>query len=152
MDMHVHDTDVINWIYGMPRFVSCVGRNVVEGSGYDIVSTHYAYDDGIVLNAQADWTMQGDYGFEMSFRMNFERGNLVFQQGVLKMNPNNGNGFVPELTKELGYYIQLKYFIESLLNGETMDRVTPKSTKDTIKIIEAEMDSANQQGAWVRVE
>jgi predicted dehydrogenase len=152
MDMHVHDTDMIHWLYGKPTSVSCLGRNIVEGSGYDIVSTHYAYEDGMVINAQADWTLQGDFGFEMSFRMNFERGNLVFQGGQLRDNPNEGKGFAPDLSEEMGYYYQLKYFVESLAKGSPMDRVTPESAKDTIRIVEAEMTSANKQGAWITVD
>lgn len=151
LDMHVHDTDLINWLFGKPCSVSCVAVNVVEGSGYDIASTHYAYEDGIILNAQVDWTLQGDFGFEMSYRVNFEQGNLVFQGGELKVNPNGGSGFTPQLSKDLGYYYELKYFIESLIQGTSISIADPESTMTSIKIMEAEALSADQQGAWVEI-
>ncbi|WP_331436739.1 Gfo/Idh/MocA family protein [Gordoniibacillus kamchatkensis] len=87
VDMHVHDIDMIHWLFGKPEAVSAQARNVIPGSGYDIVSAHYKYADGKVVGAQADWTLQGDFGFEMSFRVNFERGNIVFGGSGLRVNP-----------------------------------------------------------------
>ncbi|HZG83637.1 Gfo/Idh/MocA family oxidoreductase [Paenibacillus sp.] len=151
IDMHVHDADVVNWLFGKPEAVSCQALNVVPGSGYDIVSTHYRYPDGKVINAQADWTLQGDFGFEMSFRVNCERGNLVFKDGVLTVNPSDASGYVPELSPELGYYFQLKYFVEAVANGTPVSAATPESTMETIAIIEAEVESADGGGAWTPV-
>jgi len=124
---------------------------VVPGSGYDIVSTNYIYEDGKVINAQDDWTLNGDYGFKMLYRVNFEKGNLIFEDGVLKVNPNDGKSFIPELPKEMGYYRELKYFVQSLIDGTGIKTVPPESTMDTIKIAEAEIASANKKGEPVAV-
>ncbi|TXK74440.1 Gfo/Idh/MocA family protein [Paenibacillus sp. N3.4] len=151
LDMHVHDTDMIHWLFGKPDAVSCLARNVVSGSGYDVVSTNYSFPDGKVINAQADWTLQGDYGFEMHYRVNFEKGNLVFHNGRVQVNPNETAGFTPELSSDLGYYYQLKYFVESLSRQEPLHTATPASTMGSIAIIESEIASADQCGAWVQV-
>lgn len=146
LDQHVHDVDMINWLFGKPSAVSTVARNVIPGSGYDIVSTNYIYDDGKVVNAQDDWTLEGDYGFQMLFRVNFERGNLIYEGGVLKVNPNDGKGFVPEHPAEQGYYREIKYFANCIINDEPITVATPESTTDTIKIAETEMLSADHKG------
>ncbi|MDD9265625.1 Gfo/Idh/MocA family protein [Paenibacillus sp. GCM10023248] len=151
LDMHVHDIDMINWLFGKPESVSSLARNVVPGSGYDIVSTNYLYEDGKVINAQADWTLQGDYGFDMQFRVNFEKGNIVFNSDGLKVNVNDGPGFKPEISEEMGYYQELKYFVETLIAGQTVTTAEPSSTMDSIVIAEAEIESADNRGAWVRV-
>ncbi|WNR43146.1 Gfo/Idh/MocA family protein [Paenibacillus roseipurpureus] len=151
LDMHVHDIDMVNWLFGKPESVSCLARNVVPGSGYDMVSANYKYSDGKVVNAQADWTLQGDFGFDMQFRVNFQGGNLVFNSDGLKVNPNDSAGFKPELSPEMGYYLELKYFIETLLAGGTIVTAAPLSTKDSIEIAVAEIASADGQGAWVQV-
>ncbi len=150
-DMHVHDTDVIHWLFGKPIAVSCQARNVVPGSGYDIVSTHYRYEDGKVVNAQADWTLQGDYGFEMSFRVNFERGNIVFKDNRLTVNPSDAPGYAPELSQDLGYYHQLKYFVETLSAGGEIQQAAPQETMGSIAIIEAECQSADREGSWIHI-
>lgn len=43
-DQHVHDVDIIQYIFGMPKAVHTVAQNIIEGSGYDNVSTNYVYD------------------------------------------------------------------------------------------------------------
>lgn len=152
MDMHVHDADMVNWLFGLPQAVSCLARNVLPGSGYDIVSTNYAYADGKVVNAQVDWTLGGDFGFEMSFRVNFEKGNLVFKDGKLKVNPVGSAGFEPELPEEMGYYFEQKYFAETIAGGRPIVEAAGSRVKSTIALVEAEVASADQGGAWVKLD
>lgn len=147
MDMHIHDTDVINWLFGKPEYVSTIGRNVVPGSAYDIVSTNYVYPDGKVLNAQADWTLQGDFGFAMTFRVNFEGGNLVFENNQLKVNPNDEPGFIVELSPDMGYYREIRYFIDAVVKGEPVSVCLPDSAAESLEIVEAEIRSADNKGA-----
>lgn len=152
LDQHIHDIDTINWILGKPDKVSTVASNVIEGSGYDMVSTNYIYSDGKVVNAQDDWTLNGDFGFQMEFRVNFERGNMVYRDGKLKVNPESGPGFEPELPKEDAYTREIKYFVSRLIAGEPIEIAPPTSSADTIKIAEAEVESAKRGGVPVRVE
>jgi len=151
LDMHIHDVDIIQWVFGLPEHVSSIARNVVPGSGYDVVSTNYIYADGKVVNAQVDWTLQGDYGFEMSYRVNFEQGNLVFINDMVQVNPNNGAGYTAELSSDRGYYRQLRYFIECLIEGQPMSQATPESTLRSLQLVEAEMLSADLAGDKVSV-
>ncbi|WP_129724514.1 Gfo/Idh/MocA family protein [Xylanivirga thermophila] len=151
LDQHVHDVDTINWLFGTPKSVSTIGRNVIPGSGYDIVSTHYIYDDGKVVTAEDDWVLNGDYGFEMRFRVNFENGNVVYENGVLKVNPHDGKSFTPDLPEDNGYYREIKYYVNALLNDQTIDIAAPHSTMETIRIARAEVESADNNGKVVEL-
>ncbi len=151
LDQHIHDVDMINWCFGKPAQVSTIGLNVIEGSGYDIVSTQYIYEDGKVINAQDDWTLMGDYGFEMLYRINFEKANLVYQGGKLKVNLNDGKGFEPELSKDNGYYFEMMYFYNAVMQDTAIETSAPQSTMDTIKIAEAEVKSADRKGERIPV-
>ncbi|MFU0799293.1 MAG: Gfo/Idh/MocA family oxidoreductase [Xylanivirga thermophila] len=151
LDQHVHDVDTINWLFGTPKSVSTIGRNVIPGSGYDIVSTHYIYDDGKVVTAEDDWVLNGDYGFEMRFRVNFENGNVVYENGVLKVNPNDGKSFTPDLPADNGYYREIKYYANALLNDQPIDIAAPHSTMETIRIARAEVESADNNGKVVEL-
>ncbi|NSW89576.1 MAG: Gfo/Idh/MocA family oxidoreductase [Firmicutes bacterium] len=146
LDQHIHDVDMINWLFGKPEKVSTIAKNIIPGSGYDIVSTNYIYEDGKVINAQDDWTLNGDYGFEMLYRVNFEKGNLIFKDGKLIINPNDGKSFVPEYPNEMGYYREIKYFIDCILNDKPITVAPPESTMETISIAEAEEASADNGG------
>lgn len=149
LDMHIHDTDVVHWLFGKPERVSTVGNKVMAGTGYDTVSSHYRFADGKVINAQADWTLEGDFGFEMGFRVNFEKANIVFRDNVLKVNPNDAPGFVPELSDDSGYYGELVYFTDTVLSGGDIIVCTPESAAQTLAIVEAEKRSADLGGEWV---
>ena len=151
MDQHVHDVDTINWVFGTPKAVSTVGKNVIPASGYDIVSTRYLYEDGKVVTAEDDWTLEGDFGFEMLFRVNFEKGNLIYRKGVVKANPNDGKSFIPDLPKDDGYYREIKYFANALINDTPIRTASPQSTMETIRIARAEMESADNGGQPVRL-
>ncbi len=150
-DQHIHDVDTINWLFGLPERVSTIARNVIPGSGFDALSTNYIYSDGKVINAQDDWTLNGDFGFEMTYRVNFEKANLVFKGGVLTVNPSDGKAFVPELPPDDGYYREIRHFIDCLKTGASMDVADPKSTMESIRLAEAEAQSAANRGALADV-
>jgi len=151
LDQHVHDVDMINWLFGTPEKVSTSGKKVIEGSGYDTLSTNYFYRNGMVINAQDDWTLNGDYGFRMTFRVNFERGNLVFEDNELRVNPEEGESFTPESPDEQGYYREIKYFAEALMKEQTIEKADPRQTMESIRICQAEMESADRGGELVEL-
>lgn len=152
LDMHIHDTDMIQHLFGTPAKVSTLGKNVMEGSGFDMVSTHYAYPDGKVINAQADWTLGGDFGFYMGYRVNFERGNVVFNGQSVAVHPHDKPGYTAELPQDDGYYREIRRFLDAVAGNKPIDACSPESTLQTLAVIEAEHASAVQEGAWVRLE
>ena len=79
-DLHIHDIEMVNWLFGKPQSVSTLARDVIPGSSYDIISTNYVYPDRKIISSQCDRSLTGEFGFEMSFRVNFERGNLLFEK------------------------------------------------------------------------
>lgn len=151
LDQHIHDVDMINWLFGKPEAVSTMAKNIVPGSGYDMVSTHYSYPDGKVINSQDDWTLNGDFGFESSFRVNFEKAIVICEKGVLKVYPHDGKSFVPEIDKNSGYYKEIKYFSDAIINDKPIEISAPESTMDTIKIAEAERESADNKGMFIKI-
>lgn len=145
----MHNVDAVNWLFGMPEAVSCAGRNVVPGSGYDAVSTRYCYPDGKVVCAEDDWTINGGFGFETQYRVNFERGSVHFRQGAVKVFPAEGEGFDPDLPKDDGYYREIKFFIECIQGNKHPERCLPESTRGTLQIALAEQRSADSCGDWI---
>jgi hypothetical protein len=67
------------------------------------------------------------------------------------VNPNDAPGFKVELSEDMGYYFELKYFVQALLNNQSVTTADPLSTMGSIEIIEAEIESADQLGIWVNV-
>jgi predicted dehydrogenase len=151
LDQHVHDVDTIHWLFGPPAAVTTNARNVIPGSGYDAVSTRYVYADGKVVCAEDDWTINGGFGFDMTFRVNFKNGSVHLSHGKLTAYPNEGEAIEPELSQDDGYYREICYFIDCLAKGRPIEACAPESTRGTIAIAEAEQASAEKGGALVKL-
>jgi predicted dehydrogenase len=151
LDMHIHDSDMIQYLFGSPVRVSTLGRNVLPGTGYDICSTHYVYPDGKVINAQVDWTLEGDFGFYMGYRVNFEQGNVVFDGAKVRVHPNHAPGYEAELAADDGYYRELVYFLEGIVHDRELSVCLPESAAESLELVEAEVESAASGGEWVRL-
>lgn len=150
-DQHVHDVDMVNYLFGLPKAVSTVGKIILPGSGHDSVSTNYIYDDNKVVNAQDDWTMQDDV-FHMNFRVNFEKGTMQLRDDGLYVA---GEGEVPhkvEVDTENGYYKEAKYFATLIENPDMVNTVNPpEASMDTIRLVCAEEYSADNHGAVTEI-
>ena len=149
LDQHVHDVDTIVWMFGLPKAVSATGRNVIPGSGYDIVSANYIYDDGKVINAQDDWVINGDgYGFAMLYRINFEKGALIYEKGKLMVHPEGGKAYQAEFEGRNAYYDEVILFTKLIKGEEVFDHIALlESHRDTILLAEMEEKSADMGGA-----
>lgn len=151
LDQHIHDVDVANWLFGAPEAVSTIAVNVIKGAGFDALSTNYRYK-GFVVNIQDDWVQNGDGApFKMLYRANFERGLVSYLDGVTTVYPLDGKKYVADDCGDNGYYREIKYFIDSVLNNTPIETSTPESTMRTIEIAHAEMESAKNNGEWIHV-
>jgi len=142
LDMHIHDIDIITYILGMPKSVFSIGKNVVEGSGIDVVSTNYFYPEGPIVNAICNWVLNGEFGFNMTYLASFEKGNITFdasQSPTIRINPNEGKAFTPPLEPGNGYTREIDYFVKALYSKAPIERVTPEQARDSVKVALAEM-------------
>ena len=65
MDLHIHDSDFVQYLFGMPKAVCTHGIKGPSGQ-FDHVVTNYVYDDEKVVTAEGGWIMTPSFGFEMS--------------------------------------------------------------------------------------
>lgn len=151
LDQHIHDVDMVNWLFGLPEAVSTRGVNANPGAGIDALSTIYRYP-GMSVATEDDWSLNGkDMKFQMRFRQNFERGAVVFEDNKLTVYPNGESSYVPDLPADNGYYRELRYFLDRIGDGEPIATAPLESTRDTIRVAVAERESARLDGEWVPV-
>ncbi|MBE6896939.1 MAG: Gfo/Idh/MocA family oxidoreductase, partial [Ruminococcaceae bacterium] len=150
-DQHVHDVDMVQYLFGMPQSLSTSGKIVYEGSGYDCCSTNYFYEDGKVVNVQNDWTINGEFGFDYNFRVNFEKGSIILKDGKLTVYPHEGEKFEPDFDKESAYYKEIVYFANCVRNDLPVEMSTPESCAKTIDIVCTEAKSADNNGKQIKL-
>ncbi|HBE14161.1 MAG TPA: gfo/Idh/MocA family oxidoreductase [Clostridiales bacterium] len=150
-DQHVHDIDMIQYLFGMPKAVSSRGVRFYEGSGYDAVTTNYIYDQNLVVNAQDDWFLATD-SFEMIYRVNFEGGTAFMDAHGFRFTTRDGEDVTPTFTdSDKGYYHEILYFAGLIENQKENTINPPESSRDTIRILMAEKESCDQGGAVVKI-
>ena len=115
-----------------------------------MVSTNYLYPEGMVVNAQVDWTLQGDIEFAMTYRVNLDGASIVFADNAVSVHPANEPGFIAELSPDTGYYREIRYFLDAVASGEPLSACPPEETLGTMAIIEAEQLSADRGGELVK--
>lgn len=72
LDLHLHSTDFVCHLLGVPDAVSSTGRSVVT-DGIDYVVTRYEFGDGgPVVTAKGSWAMADGFPLTVSFMANFE--------------------------------------------------------------------------------
>lgn len=146
LDLHIHDTDFVQYLFGMPRAVSSFAAPAPAGGIAHIV-THYHYDDDKVVTAEGGWAMTGSFGFEMSFNLVMEKATLVYdctRQPAFRLCPATGAAFSPPVAPGDGYSWEIAHFAQ-LVSGQNPPPVTTlQQSRDSIKIIEAEKESAQK--------
>ena len=155
LDLHIHDADMLVALLGMPRAVSAMARNLIEGSGYDAMSVNYSYTDGAFANATCDWTIAHDKFNTRAIRVNLDGGYLFLDRspGRTTFVAVAVDGSIEDLSDKIGaadlYYNEIVYFMDCLKNGTSPALCLPESTCDSVKLIEAEMRSADLGGELV---
>ena len=149
-DQHVHDVDMINFLFGMPEKVSTVGKTMFEKSAYDTLTTNYIYKNGMPCNTQNDWTLTSPY-FYQDFRVNFTKGTVVKDTAGFHIYRKEGDNEEYEVPSKNPYYEETKFFAQCILDGKPITYNMPEDSKNTIRIVLAERESADKSGELVCV-
>ena len=123
VDAHVHDADLVRFIFGEPK--RAVSRGHRSAHGYtDHTVTRYEYADGKLVTAASSFAAASSLVFDAAARFFFE-GATVYLGGAYKspltVYPDGGKAFQPKLPKLSGYEAEVRYFLD-LVEG----RVRPK--------------------------
>jgi predicted dehydrogenase len=143
LDLHIHDTDMVNYLFGMPKAVTSSAAFGERGE-MKYISTLYDVG-GAAVTAEGSWDMTASLGFEASYFVTFEKAVVVLdgkREKPLCVYPSRGAAFEPKLPAGEGYEYQIKWFLD-VLNGKKVESViTPEQSRDSVKIVDAERRSA----------
>lgn len=143
LDLHIHDTDFVQYLFGMPKEICSFGSHRPEGGLAHIVS-HFIYEDNKVVSAEAGWVMKPSFGFEMSFVAVLEKTDIIFdctRTPAFRVCPDEGDAFTPEVVEGDGYSRQLEHFIQRIQQGVSSDIVPLESSRNSIRLVEAQKES-----------
>ena len=145
VDLHIHDTDFINYAFGVPQSVSSTG--VVGGvtkSAVDHLVSQYRYAKGPQVTAEGGWAMAPGFGFTHGFCVVFEKATVELDAKSgppLTMHPVKGTSRTLAVPKGDGYSRELRHFVDCIASGTASPVVTAEGARDALKVCLAESKS-----------
>ena len=142
-DMHIHDVDMVRYLFGEPEAVSCRAASSVCVN--DSVQSDFYYG-GIPVTAVGDWTLSG-MTFQASYRVDLEKATVVYENDVVTVYPKDGKeAFCPAMEGPNGYTGEISYFCDVVSGKIRNDRNPASSAVRTVKLIEALRASVERNG------
>ena len=154
LDLHIHDVDLINWMFGVPKSVNTVGKSSLTKGGYDSLSTNFLYDDNMFVHAYCDWTT-------LKCKYNVRTIAVYFEKGYVYVDRSAGrqvfvkvtnDGEVTDMSDNLkfeAYYGEIMYYTDCLANGKPVSECLPENTIHSVRMVLAEIESADKNGQVV---
>ncbi|MEA2711127.1 MAG: hypothetical protein QOF78_3728 [Phycisphaerales bacterium] len=152
LDLHIHDSDFVQFLFGMPGAVSSRGYTKTTGE-IDHMTTQFIYDDIPFVTAEGGWCLADGFGFTMQYTVNFENATADFDLGreqPLRLS-KGGQTEAIDAGPGYGYAAELRYFIDCVKKNQKPTTVTADDAVRSIRIVEAEVKSARNNGENVRI-
>ncbi|MBN1845952.1 MAG: Gfo/Idh/MocA family oxidoreductase [Sedimentisphaerales bacterium] len=140
LDLHIHDTDYVQYLLGLPQAVQSYGMRNAAGSTIHIV-THYFYPDGPLVTAEGGWAMTESFGFEMSFNLVLEKASIIYdctRGPSLRICPADEPAPAPPAPSPDGYVRQVDHFVRRIRREDVEPVITLEQSRDSVAMIEAE--------------
>ncbi len=147
VDLHIHDSDFVQYAFGMPRAV--FSRCASGPSGhYDHIVTQYIYDDNRAITAEGGWIVTPSFGFEMSFNIILDKATVVYdctRRPPFKLCLLEGEPVIPEIEPGDGYSREIEHFVRRVRGEDVPEVITPQQSLDSVRLVLAERRSAERR-------
>ncbi len=138
-DLHVHDTDFVQFVFGRPTKVYSTGVSRFSGAT-DHVVTQYTVPNGAAVYSEGSWLLAS--GFGMSYTVMFENATIDYDSArgadaLLVLEPDKEPRVVP-LEGPDGYVLELDHMLTAIRTGQPTTVVTAADGLSAVEICEAE--------------
>jgi len=141
-DLHIHDTDFVQFLFGRPARVFTTGVTASGGSINHVV-TQYVYPGGPAVCAEGGWLLT--QGFNMGYTIHCEKATLDFDlargaDALRIIEAGKPSQFVPTDGPD-GYGAEIQYLVQCAHAGKRPSVVTARDGVSALEICEAEEKS-----------
>jgi predicted dehydrogenase len=144
LDLHIHDTDTVQWFFGRPAKVAAAG--MLEGEAVAHIVTEYRYAGGPLVVAEGGWSFPPNFPFRMEARILFENAAVEYSSlrspTLTVYDAKTGKTETPAFPAASGYTEELRYFVGCVASGRPPERLAPADSAAAVAIVEAEVRSA----------
>jgi predicted dehydrogenase len=150
-DLHIHDSDFVNFLFGRPAGVFSTGVLAASGSINHVV-TQYDYQGGPCVTAEGSWLLT--QGFNMSYTLLCEQATIDFDLArgdkALMVSETGKDPRVVESGGGDGYSKEIEYILECVAKRRAPAVVTALDGVTALEICEAEEQSI-RKGSFVKL-
>jgi len=143
VDLHIHDTDFVLFLFGKPRGVASSG--LVRKGRVDFIRTFYRYGPGApLLSSEAGWINSPGLPFKHGYDAYFEKGTLQFDSS---RSPApvlfDGKGLKElELPQVDGFREELQAAVNGVREGKAPRSLSAHSAALSLEVCRAEEKAA----------
>jgi predicted dehydrogenase len=142
LDLHIHDADYILYVFGKPKSVFSRGCGSLQ-KGFQHIVTTYDYGGSSLIAAEGAWEYSPTFQFSMTFRVAMDKATLeLVADGNLKLHGLDGSSAVLPVADGDGYSHELRHFIDCIASRRATNIVPPDSAVQSVRLVEAEIQSA----------
>ncbi len=149
LDMHIHDVDMIRYLFGDPKAVSALTNDA--RTKCTTIHSRFHYDDKLIF-AIGDWGQSTGSKFRAGLRMNLEKATVEMSGGKITVTPDNEEPYILEPTTTNSHMAEESLFFARTILGELENtKNTPQDAAETVKLVKKLMESAENGGKIVEV-
>ena len=147
LDLHIHDVDMVRFLFGEPKAVSAVSYDA--DTRWAVINSRFLFDDEKIVVATASWDEAKSTKFAMPYRVNFEKATVTLQGTTVMVYPVEGEPYEAKLPKADRMAEEIKFLAMSILENTENTKNPPESAMMTVKLVETLRESAAQNGTAV---
>lgn len=129
-DLHIHDLDFMVYTFGNPKHIVSHWLHRPE---QDYLNVIYEYDDFAVAT-EASW-YAAKYPFRAEFRFLYEGALVTMEGGKMIVYENDGSIVNLSLIKTSGYFNEIQYFTDCIINNRKPTLIKPEELESVIRIL-----------------
>ncbi len=148
LDLHIHDVDMIRFLFGEPEAVSATACNDVLQWQY--INSNFFYGDGKLVHATASFLEPALKPFKAGFRVRFDKAEILYEDWKITVYPIDGKPFEPEI-EESDYMADEQITMARLVSevGIENNSNPPESAMKSVELVKQLCKSADNGGKKV---
>ena len=153
IDLHIHDADFVQYLFGMPQAVSSNGF-MERGQMVEYLDTHYCYDGKpLAIGAEGGWLAQSGCPFEHGYDVYFEDATIKYNSSWGEppvLLSKDGKKRRPRLPGKDGFVGELQEAVDAVRAGKVAKDLSGQSARNSLLLCLREIQSV-RSGRKVRV-
>jgi len=147
LDLHIHDVDMLRFLFGEPEAVSATA--VDDVTRWQYINSRFFYD-GFVAEATGSWLEPKGHPFKAGYRVNFEKATVVLEGSDITVYKTDGESYKAVYGSENRMAEEIRFLANAIEDPDAPNTVnTPESAAKTVALVRTLCRSADNGGKTI---